>query len=52
VYELLDKPTSPYKVIISEYVAIAKGFFGQKETNFINASLDTLAKRLRPDEVN
>lgn len=50
-FELLDRPTSPHKVIISEYVAIGKAFFGQKEIGFINASLDTLSKRLRADEM-
>lgn len=52
VYEILDRPNSPHKVIISEYVTIAKAFFGQKEIGFINATLDNLTKRLRPDEIN
>lgn len=51
VYELLDRPKSPHRVIISEYVALGKAFFGQKDISFINAALDSLAKRLRPDEV-
>lgn len=51
VHEILDKPTVPYKVIISEYVTLAKAFFGQKEIGFINGALDTLSKRLRPDEI-
>ena len=51
VYEILEQPATPYKVIISEYVAIAKAFFGQKENAFINGALDALAKRLRPDEI-
>lgn len=50
VFELLDRPQSPHKVIISEYVTLGKAFFGQKEIGFINASLDGLSKRLRPDE--
>jgi N utilization substance protein B len=51
VYELLDRPKSPHRVIISEYVTLGKAFFGQKDIGFINGALDNLAKRLRPDEV-
>jgi N utilization substance protein B len=40
----------PARVVISEYVDVARGFFDQAETGFANGVLDRLARRLRPDE--
>lgn len=40
----------PSRVVISEYVDVARGFFDASETGFANGVLDRLARRLRPDE--
>jgi len=50
-YELLERPDVPAKVVIDEYVDIAKAFFDAKEAGFVNATLDTLARSARPDEL-
>ena len=42
---------TPPKIVITEYVAIAHAFFpGGKETNFVNAVLDHMAKEACPNE--
>jgi N utilization substance protein B len=47
--ELEDKNTPP-KVIISEYVDVARAFFPDgKEPKFVNAVLDHMARELHPD---
>ena len=47
--ELRDKGTPP-KVVISEYVEVAGAFFPDgKETKFVNAVLDHMAREARPD---
>jgi N utilization substance protein B len=50
-YELLERPDVPAKVVIDEYVDIAKAFFEAKEAGFVNATLDALARSARPDEL-
>ena len=42
----------PARVIIKEYVDIASGFSGKEETAFVNAALDTLARKFRQGEMN
>lgn len=50
-YEIMRRPDVPALVIIDEYVAIASDFFdGGKEPNFVNASLDKLARKVRAAE--
>jgi N utilization substance protein B len=47
--ELRD-PSMPPKVVINEYVDIAKAFFPEgKESRFVNAVLDHMAREARPD---
>lgn len=47
--ELQDKDTPP-KVVITEYVDVARAFFeGGKEPQFVNAVLDHMARAARPD---
>lgn len=47
--ELQGKDTPP-KVVITEYVDVAKAFFdGGKEPQFVNAVLDHMAREARPD---
>lgn len=47
--ELRDKGTPP-KVVISEYVDVARAFFADgKEPKFVNAVLDHMAREARPE---
>ncbi len=50
-FELMFRDDVPPKVTISEYVEVAKAFFDGSEPGFINACLDTLARKRRPDEM-
>ncbi|MGL5116047.1 MAG: transcription antitermination factor NusB [Beijerinckiaceae bacterium] len=50
-YELLMTPDTPVKVVISEYVDIARAFFEREETNMVNAVLDKLAREARGNEL-
>ena len=36
---------------IKEYVDVAEAFYDKRETKFVNAVLDRLARALRPDEL-
>jgi N utilization substance protein B len=48
VAELTCAPETPAKVVISEYLNIAKGFAAKSgETGFINAVLDKMAGKIR-----
>lgn len=45
-----DAKNTPPKVVISEYVDVARAFFeGGKEPKFVNAVLDHMAREARPD---
>lgn len=48
--ELIGRPDIPAKVVITEYVDVAKAFFEQDEPRMVNGVLDTLARDLRPAE--
>ena len=50
VFELVARRDVPAKVVIDEYVAVAGAFFGGDEPGFVNAALDTIAKRKRATE--
>jgi N utilization substance protein B len=50
VYELLKQPSVTAKTIINEYVDIGGTFFEKKETGFVNAILDAIARKLRAAE--
>jgi len=50
VFELVARRDVPAKVVIDEYVAVAGAFFGGDEPGFVNAALDTLARRKRAKE--
>ncbi len=50
LYELSNRADVPAAVVIDEYVEIAKSFFDEKETRFINGVLDAAARELRADE--
>ena len=48
-YELLRRRDVPAKVVISEYVDIAKAFYGDDAPGMVNAVLDTLSKTVKAD---
>ena len=50
VFELVARRDVPAKVVIDEYVAVSGAFFGGDEPGFVNAALDTIAKRKRATE--
>ena len=50
-FELAHRQDVPPKVVISEYLAVADAFFGEKETGMTNGVLDKLAQTLRPGEL-
>lgn len=49
-FELLDRPETPAKVVINQYVDVAHAFFGRGEPGFVNGVLDRLAHQLRAGE--
>jgi N utilization substance protein B len=46
-YELAARIDVPTGSVISEYVDVAKAFYGQKEAGFVNGLLDAVAKDVR-----
>jgi transcription antitermination protein NusB len=50
VWELRSRPDVPYRVAISEAVALTRKFGATDGHKFVNAVLDRLARELRPDE--
>lgn len=51
MFELLDRPDVPVRVVINEYIEIARDFFGEDEPRVVNGILHNLAQRFRPDEM-
>ena len=49
-YELECRPDVPARVVISEYVDVAKAFFDVDVPGMVNGVLDALARVLRPAE--
>ena len=49
-FELSRRPDVPARVVISEYVDVAKAFFEGEVPAMVNAVLDTLARSVRPAE--
>ncbi|HXI88026.1 MAG TPA: transcription antitermination factor NusB [Parvularculaceae bacterium] len=51
VYELIGRADVPYRVVIDEYVEVAKAFFFDgDEPGFVNAVLNDAAREARPGE--
>lgn len=50
VHELRSRPDVPYRVVISEAVALTRRFGATDGHKFVNAVLDRLARELRPHE--
>jgi transcription antitermination protein NusB len=46
VFELLKRPDIPSKVVISEYLDIARAFYDGEVPGLVNGVLDAIAKRL------
>ncbi len=51
VFELRHRADVPARVIINEYVDVAKAFFGDEETHLVNGLLDRVARQAREDEL-
>lgn len=49
-FELIARRDVPAKVVIDEYVAIARDFFSGDEPGFVNGALDTIARHKRAKE--
>jgi len=49
-YELVARRDVPAKVVIDEYVELARDFFDGNEPKFVNAVLDCLARKKRASE--
>jgi len=49
--ELLSNTDVPPKVVINEYLDVARGFFTGPEPGLANAVLDRLARQIRPEEL-
>jgi transcription antitermination protein NusB len=49
-FELMERADVPARVIINEYIDIAKAFFNDEEPKVVNGVLDRLARRLRTEE--
>ncbi|PVE23240.1 transcription antitermination factor NusB [Microvirga sp. KLBC 81] len=50
-YELMFRKDVPARVVITEYVDVTHGFYGEDEPGLVNAVLDTLARDVRPGEL-
>lgn len=49
--ELKDRLDIPARVIIDEYIDLARAFFSKSEAAFVNAALDKLARQFRRTEI-
>lgn len=49
-HELTSRSDVPARVVVSEYVDIARAFFDADIAGMVNAVLDALARKLRPAE--
>lgn len=47
VYELLNRPDVPYRVIINEAINLAKQFGAEASHKYVNSVLDKVARRQR-----
>ncbi len=50
-WELLGSEATPPQIIVSDYVNVAHAFFSGREPGMVNAVLDRIARRLRPEAV-
>jgi N utilization substance protein B len=52
VFELMERPDVPARVIINEYINVAHAFFSEDEPRVVNGVLDRIAHKLRTAELN
>ena len=52
VFELMERPDVPTRVVINEYINVAHSFFSEDEPKVVNGVLDKLARQLRTGEFN
>ena len=50
VFELMERPDVPGRVVINEYINVAHSFFSEDEPKVVNGVLDKLARKLRAAE--
>ena len=50
-WEILNRPKTPAKVLIKEYIDVAAAFFDAEECGMVNAVLDTLSQATRAKEI-
>jgi transcription antitermination protein NusB len=50
-YELMFRKDVPARVVISEYVDVTHGFYGEDEPGLVNAVLDSVTRKVRPGEL-
>ena len=50
VFELLERRDIPARVVINEYLDVARAFFEDDEPGLVNAVLDTIGRNSRPEE--
>jgi transcription antitermination protein NusB len=51
VFELMERPDVPVRVVINEYINVAHSFFSEDEPKVVNGVLDKLAQQLRETEL-
>lgn len=51
-YELIFRKDVPARVVISEYVDVARAFYQDDEPGLVNAVLDSIGRAARTDELN
>ena len=51
VFELLFKKDIPARVVITEYMDVAKAFYDEDQPAMVNGVLNTVAKAYRPDDL-
>ncbi len=51
VFELAQRRDVPAKVVVNEYLDVARAFFGDEETGLINKVLDRIGRIERPQEM-
>ena len=50
VYEFMNRPEVPYRVVLNEAVELAKSFGGEKGHKYVNGVLDKMGSKLREVE--
>jgi N utilization substance protein B len=51
-YELIRRPDVPVRVVINEYVDVARAFYDGEEAGMVNAVLDSIGRDERPTELS